>query len=156
MFLRLPCSQLLAIFFFPHPNSSFWQLFFLFLSLQSDILPLYLFWADWSGSEKTCSYIFVIFFSSAGKAIRRDYAITNCSSSVCFFINFCSNAISSEVYGPNGFKYYVRHPGEGIYQSYGNYADATIFSSAESLCVSQRLCRTQLLCHPATSLASSS
>ena len=34
---------------------------------------------------------------------------------------FSSNAISSEVYGPINFNFYVRHPGVGIYLSYENY-----------------------------------
>ena len=33
----------------------------------------------------------------------------------------CSNAIFSEVYEPIGFKFYMRHPGVGPYQIYGNY-----------------------------------
>ena len=40
-----------------------------------------------------------------------------------------SNTISSEVPGPIDFKFYVRHPGEGLYQTYGNYADAAILSA---------------------------
>ena len=40
-----------------------------------------------------------------------------------------SNAISSEVPGPIDFKFDVRHPGEGIYQSYGNYVDVAILSA---------------------------
>ena len=39
-----------------------------------------------------------------------------------------SNTISSEVPGPIDFKCYVRHHGEGLYQSYANYADAAILS----------------------------
>ena len=52
------------------------------------------------------------------------------------FLQFClhffspiSNAISSEVTGLFDFKLYVRHPVEGPYHSYGNYADAVIFSA---------------------------
>ena len=40
-----------------------------------------------------------------------------------------SNAISSEVPGPIDFKFYVTHPGECLYQGYGNYADAAILSA---------------------------
>ena len=40
-----------------------------------------------------------------------------------------SNAISSEVPGSIDFNFYVRHPGEGLYQGYGNYADAAILSA---------------------------
>ena len=39
---------------------------------------------------------------------------------VVVVVNFCSNAISSEVYGPIDLKFYVRHPGVGFNQSYGN------------------------------------
>ena len=38
-----------------------------------------------------------------------------------------SNAIFSEVPGPIHFICYVRHPGEGLSQSYGNCADSAIF-----------------------------
>ena len=38
------------------------------------------------------------------------------------------NTISSEVPGVIDFKCYVRHPGEGLYQSDGNYADPPILS----------------------------
>ena len=37
-----------------------------------------------------------------------------------------SNAISSEVPGLIDFKYYVKHPGESLDQSYGNCADSAI------------------------------
>ena len=40
-----------------------------------------------------------------------------------------SNAISSEVPAPINFNFYVRHPGEGLYHSYGQYADAAILSA---------------------------
>ena len=40
----------------------------------------------------------------------------------------------SENRGPIDFKFDVRHPGEGLYQSYGNYADAAILS-AERQCL---------------------
>ena len=33
----------------------------------------------------------------------------------------CSNAISSEVHGPIGLNFYLRHPGVGLYERYGNY-----------------------------------
>ena len=42
------------------------------------------------------------------------------------------NTISSEVPWPIDVKFYVRHPGEGLYQRYGiklNYADAAILSA---------------------------
>ena len=32
-----------------------------------------------------------------------------------------SNAINSDVYGLIGFKFYVRHPGVGLYHKYGNF-----------------------------------
>ena len=37
-----------------------------------------------------------------------------------------STAISSEVPGLIDFKFDMRHHGEGLYQSYGNYTDSTI------------------------------
>ena len=39
------------------------------------------------------------------------------------------NTISSEVPGPIYFQFYVRHPGEGLYNSYGNYTDAAILAA---------------------------
>ena len=46
-----------------------------------------------------------------------------------FISNKFSNAISSEVPRPVDLKFYVRHPGEGLFQRYGNYADAEILSA---------------------------
>ena len=40
-----------------------------------------------------------------------------------------SNTISSEVPCLNDIKFYVRHHGEGLYQSDGNYANAAILSA---------------------------
>ena len=41
---------------------------------------------------------------------------------IVIIVNFlCSNTFSSEVYGPVGFKFYVRYPGVGLYQIDGNY-----------------------------------
>ena len=49
------------------------------------------------------------------------------------YLNFISaqfsNAISSDVPRLIDCKFYVRHPGEGLYHSYGNYANATILSA---------------------------
>ena len=49
-----------------------------------------------------------------------------------FFLHFLaqfSHVISPDVPGLIDLKFYVRHPGEGLYQSYGNYADAAILSA---------------------------
>ena len=46
-------------------------------------------------------------------------------------IEHFANAISSEVPGPIDLKFYVRHPGQGLYQHYGNYADVTILSAEQ-------------------------
>ena len=40
-----------------------------------------------------------------------------------------SNTIFSAVPQPTDITFYVRHPGEGLYHSYGNYADAAILSA---------------------------
>ena len=40
---------------------------------------------------------------------------------------FCSDTVSSEIYRPIGFKFYVRHPVVGGYQSYGSYDVCVIF-----------------------------
>ena len=56
-------------------------------------------------------------------------------SIVCIFAFFnifsaqFSDAISSEVPEPVDFKFYVNHPVKGLYQSYGNYAEAAILSA---------------------------
>ena len=31
-----------------------------------------------------------------------------------------------ELYRPIGLKFYMRHPGVGLYQNYGNYADSAV------------------------------
>ena len=38
-----------------------------------------------------------------------------CQQFLHFFSGLFSNAISSEVRGPIDFKFYVRHPGEGVF-----------------------------------------
>ena len=54
-------------------------------------------------------------------------------------VNF-SNTISSKIPTPIDFKFYVRHHGEGLNQSYGNYADSTIFQFLP-------ICSSFLSCH---------
>ena len=55
---------------------------------------------------------------------------------LCWLSNFCNvffifsahflSAIYSEVPGPIDFKFYVRHPGVGVYHTYGNYVNSAI------------------------------
>ena len=69
-----------------------------------------------------------------------------------FFFIFSAqflNAISSEVPGPIDFKFYMRPPGEGLYQRYGNYANAAILSAErQGPCASCcQMCTLKVICH---------
>ena len=50
---------------------------------------------------------------------------------------FCSNAISSEVYGSIEFTFYVRHPRVGLYHGYENYVDLSVIIDISDILTNQ-------------------